>query len=205
MVTPRRIKLAVVSIVLAVLWLVMFVEGTDVVDRAVLGAMYTGGRPEIADIARLVTLLGGGYWVTPLIALTALALAVRKRPWVALVLFAGNALGRLLIELQKYQLGRLRPDLNPHLVEVYSMSFPSAHSANAVLTYVAMAALLPEEGRRRVWLILAAALSFLIGLSRILLGVHWPSDVIAGWSFGLLWVMAMVWAVNRPPSRFVTR
>ena len=203
--TSNRIKLAITAAILALLWLTMFLEGTDAVDRAVLGMLYAGDRPIVADIARLITFIGGGYWVTPFVALAALVLAIRKRPWLGLVLFVGNSLGRLLVELQKYELGRVRPDLNPHLVSVTSLSFPSAHSANAVMTYVAMALLIPAARGRVKWVLAAGLLAFIIGLSRVLLGVHWPSDVIAGWSFGLLWTLAMVAVAHRPPPRFATR
>ena len=110
----------------------------------------------------------------------------------------GNSIGRLLVEFQKYELGRARPELNPHLVTVYTLSFPSAHSANAVMTYVAMALLLTRPGSERLrWTIAAAILALLIGLSRIILGVHYPSDVVAGWSFGTLWCLVMLWFAKR--------
>lgn len=205
MVTSNRLKLAVAAAVLALLWLGMFIEGTGAADRALLAELYAGHRPGLANAARVLTFLGGGYWVTPFVAVIALALALLRRPRIALVLFVGNSLGRLLVELQKYELGRVRPDLNPHLVNVTSLSFPSAHSANAVMTYVAMALLLPAKPRLP-WVIGASILALLIGLSRVMLGVHWPSDVIAGWSFGALWVLAMLCiaervAVPAPPER----
>jgi undecaprenyl-diphosphatase len=185
--------------ILALLWLAMFLLGTGDADLAVLDALYAGDRPVLADAARLVTLLGGWYFVTPLAAVVALALGLRGRPWPALVLFIGTLAGRLLVELQKYQLGRLRPDEHPHLVNVYNLSFPSGHSANAMMVYVAMALMLADE-RRTFWLGSALLLSILIGLSRTMLGVHWPSDVLAGWSFGLLWAMLLAWLSRHPPS-----
>ena len=187
---------------LALTWFVMFLKGTGDVDLAVLDGLYSGRRPVLADGARLVTLLGGGYFVTPLIAAVALVLVFRKQPWLAFVLFVGNVVGRMIVEFQKYELGRLRPDQNPHLVNVYSMSFPSAHSANAMLTYVAMALLLAQDPQKRTWWTAAALLiALVVGLSRVMLGVHWPSDVIAGWSFGLLWTLLLVWIARHPPGR----
>ena len=183
---------------LALLWLLMFLGGTGDMDLAVLAALYAGDRPALADAARLVTLLGGWYFVTPLAAVVGLVVAIRGRPWPGLVLFVGCLVGRLLVELQKYELGRLRPDEHPHLVNVYNLSFPSGHSANAVLTYAAMALLLPRTQRQRIgWALAAAFLSMAIGLSRVMLGVHWPSDVVAGWSFGALCVIVMLGIARR--------
>lgn len=188
----------VYAAVAGVIWLAMFVEGAGPVDQDLLKALYSGGGPVLAEAARLVTLLGGGYFVTGATALAAIVLVRRKQHWPATVLFAGNLAGRLLVEFQKYELNRLRPDANPHLVHVYTLSFPSGHSANAVMTYVAMAVLLVRDRRgRRLWVGAAIVLALLVGLSRVMLGVHWPSDVIAGWSFGALWVLVMLWFAER--------
>jgi undecaprenyl-diphosphatase len=75
-----------------------------------------------------------------------------------------------------------------------------------MMVYVTLALTLVEEpGRRMRWLAAALLLTFLIGLSRLVLGVHWPSDVIAGWSFGLLWSMLLVWLSRNPPAWGVRR
>jgi undecaprenyl-diphosphatase len=191
---------------LTLIWLAMFLLGTGDVDLAILRALYAGDRPFLADAARLLTLLGGWYFVTPIAVIVALAVALRGRIWLGLVLFVGTTIGRLLVELQKYQLGRLRPDENPHLVNVYSLSFPSGHSANAMLLYVTLAlTLFDDPRRRRIWLGSALVLALLIGLSRVLLGVHWPSDVLAGWSFGLIWSILLTWLSRHPPAWGVKR
>jgi undecaprenyl-diphosphatase len=199
-VTSNRSAIARVLLAfgLAAVWLLAFVEGTGPLDRALLSALYAGHRPAIAEAARVLTLFGSGYVVTTIVVVAAAALAARNHPRVALILLAGNFIGRMLVEVQKYEFGRIRPDLNPHLVTVYTMSFPSAHSSNAMLTYVAMALLLVRDERRRVyWAASALVLTFLIGLSRVMLGVHWPSDVLAGWSFGALWTLLMLWIAQR--------
>lgn len=196
----------VLAAALALLWLAMFLLGTGDVDRSVLVALYAGDRPVLADSARLITLLGGWYFVTPVAAVAALVVALRGKAWLGLVLFVGTFAGRMLVELQKYELGRLRPDQNPHLVNVYSLSFPSGHSANSMMVYVTLALTLVDDPRRRTfWLFAALVLALLIGLSRPTLGVHWPSDVVAGWSFGLLWAMLLAWLARRPPAWAVRR
>jgi len=92
--------------------------------------------------------------------------------------------------VQKYWVARERPDLDPHLVVVKTSSFPSGHATSSMIFYLTLALAL-TAGSRRQWIAAAAAilLSFLIGTSRVMLGVHWPSDVIGGWSFGMLWVL----------------
>jgi undecaprenyl-diphosphatase len=94
--------------------------------------------------------------------------------------------------LQKNVLDRVRPDQHLRLVHVSSMSFPSAHSANSMLVYPLCALLLAPERWRRLAVGGAVLLSLCIGTSRVLLGVHWPSDVVGGWAFGLFWLMALL-------------
>jgi undecaprenyl-diphosphatase len=201
----RSIVLYAGAAALALLWFAMFLQGTGDADRAILAAFYAGDRHALASAARLVTFLGGGYFVTPVVAAVALAISLRGRPWRGLVLFVGTTAGRLLVELQKQALGRLRPDENPHLVDVHNLSFPSGHSANAMMVYVVIAWMLAEGPNRAFWLGAALLLSILIGLSRVMLGVHWPSDVVGGWSFGLLWAVLLVRLAKHPPKRRARR
>lgn len=202
----RPVAYSLIACALALAWLAAFLLGTGDADLALLQALYAGDRPILADTARLITLLGGWYFVTPLVAVVALIVAVRGRVWLGLVLFVGTSVGRLLIEYQKYELGRLRPNEHPHLVTVHNLSFPSGHSANATMLYLTLALTLVDDPRKRFrWLIAACATALFIGLSRPVLGVHWPSDVVAGWSFGLLWSMLLVWLSRHPPSRGVRR
>ncbi len=193
-----NILYVLLAIALALLWLVMFLFGTGSEDLAVLSAFYAGHRPMLADAARLMTLLGGWYFITPLVATVGLVVAIRGRLALGLLIFVGISVGRLLVELQKYELGRMRPDQNPHLVNVYNLSFPSGHSANAMMVYVGLAALLVSDQRKRSWCMAGGLLlTLIVGFSRVMLGVHWPSDVIAGWSFGALWVLFMLWLAPR--------
>lgn len=192
--TPRRkqIGLGLLAGGLALLWLAMLLLGDGPVDSLVLGKFYVGHIAPLAEVARFVTFVGGGYFVTAVIAGAALVLALRRRARLALLLLVGTSFGRILVELQKYEIGRLRPDANPHLVEIHSLSFPSAHAANSVMIYVTLALLIPAAEKGRVyWIAGACLLALIIGLTRLMLGVHWPSDVIGGWSFGLLWVLAL--------------
>jgi membrane-associated phospholipid phosphatase len=100
--------------------------------------------------------------------------------------------GRLLVELQKGWTMRARPDPHEQLTPIASYAFPSGHAASATMVWLG-AALLLAWGRARPWAIGGAALlAFLVGLTRPMLGVHWPSDVVAGWSLGLFWTLLWV-------------
>ena len=101
--------------------------------------------------------------------------------------------------LQKDWAGRLRPEDQQHLVAAQSYAFPSGHAANATLVWLCLALLLPRGPRARLAAIWAAVwLALAVGLSRIMLGVHWPSDVIAGWAFGLFWALLLLRLSGRP-------
>lgn len=146
-----------------------------------------------------VTALGG---VTVLVLITALAagLLIALRHWLTLALVLGGTIsGTVLVTLVKNLVGRTRPTVTDHLVQVYDASFPSGHAANSACVYLTLALLLVQitQGRavRRYILSATALLVFAIGCSRVYLGVHWPSDVLAGWTFGALWALAW-WALG---------
>ena len=183
---------------LALLWLSMLLLGTGSIDRALLLGLYGGHRPALAEAARILTWMGSGWVVSVLTTVAAIVLILRRERWPGLVLLVGPLVGKALTQFQKYEFNRLRPDANPHLVEIHDLSFPSGHSANAMMTYVGLALFLfaEEPSRRRIALLAAGVLTFLVGLSRIVLGVHWPSDVVGGWSYGLVWVL-MLYAISR--------
>lgn len=135
-------------------------------------------------LAAGLTVLGGGASLIPVGLAVVGRLVLIGRMRAAIWLFATIASGRIALELLKILIDRPRPLLVDRLVLVDSASFPSSHSAGAMLTGVALVIAL---GGRSRWLAVAIVFALLVGLSRVLLGVHWPSDVIAGWGFGLLW------------------
>ncbi len=107
----------------------------------------------------------------------------RKRPRAALVMAVAPPVAGATSSLLKEAFGRARPDLVPHLDTVTSLSFPSGHATNVMAIYL-LAALLLARARRPLWIGLALLLAAAIGTSRLLLGVHWPSDVLGGWLWG---------------------
>ena len=190
----------VAVIALAAIWLAMLLWGRGPLDRSVYEALYAGHRPLLAAVARAFTALGEPTVLIGAGVATALWLWFAGHRHLPFVLIAITMLGRGLSEAQKYWVGRDRPDLEAHLVVVKTQSFPSGHATSSMIFYMVMALTLTAGTR---WHRLAAAgallLSLLIGLSRVMLGVHWPSDVVGGWAFGLLWVLLTL----RIAQRFV--
>jgi len=174
-------------------------------DRGIIVALRTWGGPGWLRRAAIdLTALGGGTVLT-LVVVAAAGLLLVRRLWLtagAVVLAAAG--GNLVVDLVKGHVARARPTLVPHLVEVSNYSFPSAHAANAAIVWLTLAALgsqvTPSPPARAYLLTAAALLVAAIGASRVYLGVHWPSDVLAGWSFGTLWALGWWWLLARARS-----
>jgi len=146
-----------------------------------------------------LTALGGETALVLIVTIIVGFLAV-QRHWLTFWLVVGGTIsGSIAVAIAKALIGRARPALTDHLVTVTSASFPSGHAANSAIIYLTIASLMVqivEERRARIYILIAAALlATAIGFSRVYLGVHWPSDVIAGWSFGTLWALAW-WALG---------
>ena len=192
----RARRVAIPAAVLAALWLAMLTIGAGPGDGIVLGAVYAAGEPQRIAVARAVTFFGDWdvlIWVGLIGAIVVGWLHGWRR---ATALLLVTAVGRLLVTGQKYGIQRLRPEDQEHLVTVSTPSFPSGHAAGSMIVYLSLALVL-ASGTRWKWpaVSVALALAFLIGFSRMVLGVHWPTDVVGGWAFGLLWVMlALPWA-----------
>jgi undecaprenyl-diphosphatase len=99
---------------------------------------------------------------------------------------------------------RPRPDVVPHLREVFTMSFPSGHALTSAVVYLTLGALLMRVAKRRLTKLycmgIAMLATFLVGSSRVYLGVHYPTDVLAGWLVGLSWAL-LCWIVERSLER----
>ena len=141
--------------------------------------------PALAPVIVRLSALGGFAVMGPIALVGFLFLLVQKRRADAAWLFLTIAIGRLGIEGLKFVVARPRPPIEDWLEKVHSWSFPSSHSAGTMMTCVALA-LVFGRGDGAVLLALLAAL--FVGWTRIALGVHWPSDVMAGWGIGLAWM-----------------
>lgn len=184
-----KLTLLLLPLLLAVIWIAMMAMGTGAADRSILAFLYSGEEPAFRSAAAVVTLVGEWQSMLGVVAVAALWLFYRRRSRAALLFLGVTLSGRLLILLQKEAVGRMRPDGEEHLVVVKSLSFPSAHTANSMIVFLALAGFAAPERYRSVAVLLALAGTFVVGMSRPMLGVHWPSDVIGGWAFGALWVV----------------
>ncbi len=190
----------------AALWLFFGVadavlEGdTSAIDEAILLAMRTPGEtgnpvgpPWLEEMGRDFSALGGVAVLGLITLIVAGYLALQDHIRTMGFLLASVAGGLVVSSLAKRFFERPRPDLVPHDSIVFTASFPSGHSMMAAVTYLTLAALLARIEPRRVvklyLLTVAVALTIGVGVSRVYLGVHWPSDVLAGWAAGAAWAL----------------
>jgi len=180
---------------------------TRTIDAAIILAFRVPGNPAdpigppwAEETMRDITALGSA----PTLVIAVLAvfgfLALVKAWRLAIFTLAASGGGLVVSSLLKYTVDRPRPDLVPHGNLIYTSSFPSGHSMMSAIVYLTLAALvarLMEKKRLKSYALgVATGLTVLIGISRIYLGVHWPSDVLAGWSAGAAWALGC-WLVAR--------
>lgn len=181
------------------------------IDRAILLSLREKenladplGPPGLGEIGRDLTALGGVAVLT-LMTLTVLGylLLVRKPRAAAFVAVAVCGAAALSLALKGF-FERPRPDLVPHLSYVTSSSFPSGHSMLSASVYLTLGALLARQEESLIlkayFLIVAISITFLVGLSRVYVGVHWPTDVVGGWAAGSAWA-AGCWLFARRLQR----
>ncbi|HYD88589.1 MAG TPA: phosphatase PAP2 family protein [Vitreimonas sp.] len=205
----RREIVAVAAFFGAALALLGFAEITDEVtegegearwfDESLLLALRTsdpadpiGPRWFEEAVAEITAL--GGFGVLALVTLLVLGWLALQKKWADAVLVLAATLGGTAIsEGLKVGFARPRPDLVAHVADVTSMSFPSGHAMLSAVTYLTLGALLAhtqDRTRERSYILGAAiVMTLLIGMSRIYLGVHWPTDVLAGWCLGAAWAL----------------
>jgi undecaprenyl-diphosphatase len=173
---------------------------TEAFDHWVLSIMRSAKDPAdpigphwVEEMARDATALGGLAWITFTTIVIAIYLWLVGKTHMMMLMLAATASGAVLSAGLKYLYGRPRPDLVPHLAHAYSSSFPSGHSMISAVVYLTLgsllAAIMPNLKLKLYVLSVAIILSVLVGVSRIYLGVHYPTDVLAGWLAGLVWAL----------------
>jgi len=182
------------------------VEGeTHALDLAVLLALRSAGDPAdplgprgLEQFARDITALGSPGVLTLLVIAASAFLLLARRYRTALLVLAATGSGALVTRLLKLSFDRPRPELIPPDIYISTASFPSGHAMGSAFVYLTLGALLAQAStnqRLKLYVLgVAFALTGAVGISRIYLGVHWPSDVLAGWAAGAFWAIAW-WAL----------
>ena len=211
-----RILVGAVAL-LAMVWIIAVLAGnvlsgeTRQFDEWVLSSLRRADDPRqlrgpswLTLVAQDITALGG----PTVLGLTVLAvtgyLFLHGLYRNGLFVFVASTGGWVLNSTLKQLFSRTRPDVVPHLREVVSSSFPSGHALTSAAVFLTLGALLMRiaEGRLAKYYCMAIAMfvTLLVGMSRIFLGVHYPTDVVAGWLIGMSWAL-LCWMVERVLER----
>ena len=183
----------------------VFEGSTAVLDRDLLLALRSSadlsdplGPPWLEEAAGDLTSLGSHSVLGLIVLASALCLLFGGKGRAALLVLAAVAGGVLLVTALKIGFARPRPDIVPALARVFSTSFPSSHAALSAAVYLTLGALFARIAAARpmkVYLVtLAVFLTVVVGVSRVYLGLHYPTDVLAGWCVGAAWAM-LCWAI----------
>lgn len=145
-----------------------------------------------------LTAIGGPTVLGLVVCAVAGFLALQTRYHTAIWVLATAASGELANVAMKNVFQRPRPTVVPHLRDVASTSFPSGHAMESAIIYLTLGAVLMRVAERRVTKVycmgMAIFVTLLVGISRVYLGVHYPTDVLAGWMFGFFWA-SLCWIV----------
>ena len=179
---------------------------TRAFDNAVLLAMRNPanhadpiGPKWFEDAVRDVTSLGSTTVVIIIVSGTVGFLALSRARRAAMLVLASVCGGAILMQQLKDAFGRVRPDVVSHSLVELTRSFPSGHTTLAAVTYLTLGALVarvqPSRPHKVFVLTMAITLTLLVGVSRVYLGAHWPTDVLAGWCLGAAWAL-LCWMVE---------
>lgn len=179
------------------------------IDERILLSMRTAGDVSdpigpkwLEEAVRDFTALGSTAVLTLIVLSVSIFLALTHCRRLAGTVLFWTISGTLLSNFSKFVFDRPRPDLVPHEVQVYTASFPSGHALMSAVVYLTLGILIartqPDFRVRAFIMGFAVFLTLLVGVSRVYLGVHWPTDVLAGWCLGALWA-TLCWMLTRNP------
>ena len=171
---------------------------TSAIDRAILVffrrfATDFASSPLLKEILRDITSFGSMTILLAIVVLAAVYLALASQIRNMGILIVISIGGVILISCLKWGFSRPRPDVAVDGIRIFTTSFPSQHAALSMIVYLAIARLIAATNRSMrlpaYCFLVAAVLIFLIGISRVSLGLHYPTDILAGWSIGAVWVL----------------
>ncbi len=182
-----------------------FVDADEHISASLESA--TSGTPWVSTLAHVATQLGSGWVAMALVLVVGGVLLATKNTVLAVWLAASVGGSALLNTAVKEAVQRDRPDYPGTVVDPLGSSFPSGHSQSVVVTWVSVLlvvgwmTLLVSRAARVSSVVLVVATVAAVGWSRVALGVHWPSDVLGGWSLGSAWVLAATAVLLGVPPR----
>lgn len=208
---PKAVKLRLTRYMMEQIsrpWLIVLMMATTVLagfaggpdhelDRAIIAGLseFRAGAPGLSSAAAMITTLGGAAVTLSIAGIAALYLLLKRHLRLALILVLTVLVERALVDWLKDEVARVRPSGGELFAS--SLAYPSGHAANSMTAFLAVALLAVPPVHRGSVAVVAIALSLLIGLTRILLGIHWPSDVFGGWALGIVVVAAAIAVARR--------
>jgi undecaprenyl-diphosphatase len=205
---PKELRLVALLFAVAIaVWVATLALGAigysriHALDERILLSLRSPNDPSVPlgpgwllPVAREFTALGSSTVLLTLILAVGGYLGLERRYGILALVLVSTFGGMAISSYLKIFFGRPRPSVVPHLAPVSSPSFPSGHSLVSAVVYMTLGVLLTrvttDRRAKTYFVVLAATITFLIGLTRMYVGVHYPTDVLAGWAIGLLWALA---------------
>lgn len=170
-------------------------------DQSIADAVVDARTDAMTTVAQIVTVTGNTLFLVAVATVAVLVLAVRHAYPEAVLVAAGSAIGYALMVGLKHVVARPRPPVADRLIDIDTFSFPSGHAMMSMIVYCLLGAALyrtvPWVRAHAAVLVLAPLWSVAVGCTRVYLGVHWTTDVIAGWLIGAAWVVLCLWLCRR--------